>query len=155
MPCPPLAAQLDQQLGQRIIIENRGGAGGTTGASQASKASPDGYTWFIGAAHHTIAPHLYPKLDYNIETDFVPVALLARPPQVLVVNPKVQAKSVAELIALAKANPGKLNFGLPVSAPPISWRQNCSRPRPEPICPMCPIAALARPWLISCQAISI
>src|SRR5688500_3971361 len=58
----PLAAQLDQQLGQRVIIENRGGAGGTVGASAASKMTPDGYTFFVGAAHHAIAPALYPKL---------------------------------------------------------------------------------------------
>lgn len=106
----PLAAQLDQQLGQRVIIENRGGAGGTVGASAASKAAPDGYTFFVGAAHHAIAPALYPKLDYSIETDFIPIAVIAQPPQVIVVHPKVEAKTVAELIALAKKNPDKLNF---------------------------------------------
>ena len=107
----PVAAQLDGQLGQRVLIENRAGAGGTVGASQASKAAPDGYTFFVGAAHHTIAPSLYPNLDYDIEKDFIPVALLARPPQVIVVNPdKVAAKTLVEFIAFAKANPGKLNY---------------------------------------------
>jgi len=107
----PLAAQLDQQLGQRIIIENRGGAGGTVGASAASKLPADGYNFFVGAAHHAIAPALYPKLDYNIETDFIPIAVIAQPPQVIVVHPgKVQAKTVAELVAFAKANPDKLNY---------------------------------------------
>jgi len=107
----PIAAQLEQQLGQRIIIDNRGGAGGTVGASAASKAAPDGYTFFVGAAHHTIAPALYPKLDYSIEKDFIPVAVIAQPPQVVVVNPKrVEAKTLAELIAFAKANPDKLNY---------------------------------------------
>jgi tripartite-type tricarboxylate transporter receptor subunit TctC len=107
----PIAAQLEQQLGQRIIIDNRGGAGGTVGASAASKAAPDGYTFFVGAAHHAIAPALYPKLDYNIEKDFIPVAVIAQPPQVIVVNPKrVEAKTLAELIAFAKANPDKLNY---------------------------------------------
>lgn len=107
----PLAAQLDQQLGQRVIIDNRGGAGGTVGASAASKAAPDGYTFFIGAAHHAIAPALYPKLDYNLETDFIPIAVIAQPPQVVVVHPKkVEAKTLAELIAFAKANPDKLNY---------------------------------------------
>ena len=106
----PLAAQLDQQLGQRIVIENRGGAGGTVGASAASKMTPDGYGFFVGAAHHAIAPALYPKLDYNIQTDFIPIAVIAQPPQVIVVHPKVQAKTVAELIAYAKANPDKLNY---------------------------------------------
>jgi tripartite-type tricarboxylate transporter receptor subunit TctC len=107
-----LAAQLENQLGTRIVLENRAGAGGTVGASAAAKSAPDGYTFFIGAAHHAIAPALYPKLDYNIETDFAPIGLVASPPQVIVVHPgKVAAKSVQELIAFAKANPGKLNFG--------------------------------------------
>ncbi|WNJ93426.1 tripartite tricarboxylate transporter substrate binding protein [Bosea sp. 685] len=107
----PIAVQLEQQLGQRIIIDNRGGAGGTVGASAASKAAPDGYTFFVGAAHHAIAPALYPKLDYNIEKDFIPVGVIAQPPQVIVVNPKkVEAKTLAELIAFAKANPDKLNY---------------------------------------------
>ena len=108
----PLAAQLDAQLGKRVLIENRAGAGGTVGASAAAKAAPDGYTFFMGAAHHAIAPSLYPNLDYNIEKDFIAVALIARPPQVVVVNPdKVAAKTLAEFIAYAKANPGKLNYG--------------------------------------------
>lgn len=108
----PLAAQLDAQLGKRVLIENRAGAGGTVGASMASKAAPDGYTFFMGAAHHAIAPSLYPSLDYDIEKDFIAVALIARPPQVIVVNPeKVAAKTLAEFIAYAKANPGQLNYG--------------------------------------------
>lgn len=106
----PLAAQLETQLGQRIVIENRGGAGGTVGASHASKQAGDGYTFFIGAAHHAIAPALYSRLDYNILTDFVPVGVVAEPPQVIVANPKVPAKDLKELLALAKASPGKLNF---------------------------------------------
>jgi tripartite-type tricarboxylate transporter receptor subunit TctC len=108
----PLAAQLDTQLGKRVIIENRAGAGGTVGASAAAKAAPDGYTFFMGAAHHAIAPSLYPALDYDIEKDFIPVALIARPPQVIVVNPdKVSAKTLGEFIAYAKANPDKLSYG--------------------------------------------
>ncbi|MET0708218.1 MAG: tripartite tricarboxylate transporter substrate-binding protein, partial [Tardiphaga sp.] len=83
----PLAQQLDIQLGRRVLLENRAGAGGTVGASLAAKAAPDGYTFFMGAAHHAIAPSLYPTLDYDIEKDFIPVALIARPPQVVVVNP--------------------------------------------------------------------
>lgn len=107
----PLAAQLEQQLGQRIIIDNRGGAGGTVGASAAAKAAPDGYTFFIGAAHHAIAPALYPKLDYDIARDFASVGVIAQPPQVIVANPeKVQAKTLKEFIAFAAENPGKLNY---------------------------------------------
>jgi len=108
----PLAAQLDTQLGKRVLIENRAGAGGTVGASAASKAAPDGYTFFVGAAHHAIAVSLYPKLDYDFEKDFVAVALIARPPQVVVVNPdKVAAKSLKEFIDYLQANPGKLHYG--------------------------------------------
>jgi tripartite-type tricarboxylate transporter receptor subunit TctC len=108
----PLAAQLDTQLGKRVLIENRAGAGGTVGASAAAKATPDGYTFFVGAAHHAIAPSLYPKLDYDFEKDFVAVALIARPPQVVVVNPdKVAAKTLKEFIDYLRANPGKLHYG--------------------------------------------
>jgi tripartite-type tricarboxylate transporter receptor subunit TctC len=107
----PLAAQLDKQLNNRVLIDNRGGAGGTLGASAAAKAEPNGYTFFMGAAHHAIAPSIYLKLDYDIEKDFIPVALVAAPPQVVVVNPgKIEAKTLGELIAYAKANPGKLDF---------------------------------------------
>ncbi|MGO4303015.1 Bug family tripartite tricarboxylate transporter substrate binding protein [Cupriavidus sp. RAF12] len=108
----PLTAQLSKQLGKQFVIDNRGGAGGTLGASLAAKAAPDGYTIFIGGAHHAIAPSFYKKLDYDIEKDFVPITVIAQPPQVIVVNPaKVQANTLKELIALVKANPGKLNYG--------------------------------------------
>ena len=107
----PLAAQLDTQLGTRVLIENKAGAGGTVGATQASRAAPDGYTFFIGAAHHTIAPALYPKLDYDLEKDFIPIGLIARPPQVVSVHPgKVAAKTLKEFIDYAHANPDKLNY---------------------------------------------
>ena len=107
----PLAAQLDKQLNTRMVIDNRGGAGGTLGAAAAAKAEPNGYNFFVGAAHHAIAPSIYLKLDYDIEKDFIPVALIATPPQVVVVNPnKIAAKSLSDLIAYAKANPGKVDF---------------------------------------------
>lgn len=107
----PLAQQLDGQLNQRVIIENRAGAGGTAGAASAAKAQPDGYTFFVGATHHVIAPAIYPKLSYDILTDFVPIAMISRPPHVVVINPsKVPARTLAELIAYAKANPDKLTY---------------------------------------------
>lgn len=107
----PLAAQLGEQLGVQVLIDNRGGAGGTVGASVAAKAAPDGYSWFIGASHHTIAPSMYKNLDYDIEKSFIPVALLASPPQVLVVNPqKVSARDLKQFVELMKKNPGKYNF---------------------------------------------
>jgi tripartite-type tricarboxylate transporter receptor subunit TctC len=106
----PLAAQLDAQLGQRILIENKAGAGGTAGAAAAAKAAPDGYTFFVGATHHAIAPSIYPKLTYDLEQDFIPIGMIARPPHVVVVHPKVPAKTLAELIAQARANPDKMNY---------------------------------------------
>ena len=107
----PLAADLTKQLGKSVIIDNRGGAGGTLGAGIAARAAKDGYTFLVGAVHHTIAPSIYDKLTYDLEKDFVPVAVIAVVPQVIVVNPnRVQATSLKDLIAFAKANPGKLNY---------------------------------------------
>ncbi len=113
----PLSATLSKQLGQQFIVENIGGAGGTVGAAQAARAAPDGYTFLIGAVHHTIAPSIYPKLSYDIEKDFVPVTLLAVMPFVVVVQPAKlpDVKSLKDLIEYARANPGKLNFGSPGS----------------------------------------
>lgn len=108
----PLSVQFAKQTGRQLIIDNRGGAGGTVGASIAAKAAPDGYTLFMGAVHHTIAPSMYPKLDYNLERDFVPLALVAVVPQVIVVNPKnVPVSNYKEFEAFVKKNPGKLNYG--------------------------------------------
>ena len=108
----PLSAQFARLAGKPLIIDNRGGAGGTLGASIAAKAPADGYTLFMGAVHHAIAPSMYPKLDYDIEKDFVPLALLANVPQVLVVNPKrVDAANFKAFIEFVRKNPGKLNYG--------------------------------------------
>ncbi|WP_395685940.1 Bug family tripartite tricarboxylate transporter substrate binding protein [Caenimonas koreensis] len=108
----PLSAQFSKQTGKQLIIDNKGGAGGTVGASVASRAAADGYTLFMGAVHHTIAPSMYPKLDYDLEKDFIPLTLVANVPQVLVVNPKrVEAKDVKEFLALMRKNPGKYNYG--------------------------------------------
>jgi tripartite-type tricarboxylate transporter receptor subunit TctC len=107
----PLSAQLTRALGKQVIIDNRGGAGGTVGASIAAKAAPDGHTFFMGAVHHAIAPSMYRKLDYNLETDFVPVGLVSNVPQVIVVNPqRVQVGDLKGLLAYLRANPGKLNY---------------------------------------------
>ena len=108
----PLSAILTKQLGRQVIIDNKGGAGGTLGAGIAAKSAPDGYTWFMGAVHHAIAPSVYPKLDYNIQTDLVPVALISKVPQVVVVNPgKIPANNLKEFLAYVRANPGKVNYG--------------------------------------------
>jgi len=108
----PLFALMSKNTGRQFVIDNKGGAGGTLGAGIAAKATPDGYNFFMGAVHHTIAPSMYPKLDYNIETDFIPVGLVASVPQVIVVNPtKVQATTLPQLIEFIRKNPGKLNYG--------------------------------------------
>ena len=107
----PWAAKMTQLLGQQVLIENMGGAGGTVGATRAAKEAPDGYTWFIGAIHHTIAESLYTKLPYGLQRDFTAVTILAAVPNVVVLHPKHNFKTLQELIAYAKANPGKLNYG--------------------------------------------
>ena len=107
----PLAAQLSQQLGQQFIVDNRGGAGGTIGAEHVAKGPADGYTFLVGAVHHTIAVSVYAKLGYDLQKDLVPVTLVALVPNVVVVHPSVPVKSIKELVDYAKANPNKLNFG--------------------------------------------
>lgn len=107
----PLAAKLSQSLGQQVVIENQGGAGGTLGAGNAAKATADGYTWFVGAIHHTIAETIYSKLPYGLERDFVPVSVIASVPNVVVIHPKHNFKTLKELTDFARANPGALNFG--------------------------------------------
>ncbi|HEX9301403.1 MAG TPA: tripartite tricarboxylate transporter substrate binding protein [Casimicrobiaceae bacterium] len=102
----PLAAD----LGQPIIIDNRGGAAGNIGTDLAAKAVPDGYTILFTLSSHTINPKLYDKLPFDVERDFVPVSLATLVPQILVAHPSVPANNVGELIALAKAHPGKLNY---------------------------------------------
>jgi tripartite-type tricarboxylate transporter receptor subunit TctC len=108
----PLFAVMTKNTGRQFVIDNKGGAGGTLGAGIAAKAAPDGYTFFMGAVHHTIAPSVYPKLDYNLESDFVPVGLVSSVPQVIVVHPqRVAARTLPELLEYLRKNPGKLNYG--------------------------------------------
>jgi tripartite-type tricarboxylate transporter receptor subunit TctC len=108
----PLFALMSKNTGRQFVIDNKGGAGGTLGAGLAAKAAPDAHNFFMGAVHHSIAPSMYPRLDYNLETDFIPVGLVSSVPQVIVVNPaKVQAKTLPELLAFLRANPARLNYG--------------------------------------------
>ncbi len=107
----PLSKVLTAQLGQPIVIDNRGGAGGTLGAEIAAKSAPDGYTFLVGAIHHAIAPSMYPRLGYDLLKDLTPVTVLASVPNVLVVNPqRVPAKTYAEFFKYLKANPGRMNY---------------------------------------------
>jgi tripartite-type tricarboxylate transporter receptor subunit TctC len=104
--------ELEKAFGQPFVVENRAGAGGTIGAESVAKAPPDGYTLLIGTlATHGINPALQPKLGYNVLRDFQHITLLALVQNFLVVHPSVPAKSVKELVALAKRYPGKLNYG--------------------------------------------
>ena len=106
-----VAQRLGERLGQTIVVENRAGAGGTIGADAAAKAPPDGYTLTLGTTStHAIAAGAYSKLPYNPVTDFTPISLVAITPYLLVVNPQVQARNLNEFLALAKSQPGKLNY---------------------------------------------
>ena len=108
----PLFALMGKNTGKQFVIDNKGGAGGTLGAGIASRAAADGHNFFMGAVHHAIAPAMYPKLDYDIEKDFIPVGLVSSVPQVIVVNPqKVQATTLAQFLEFVRKNPGRLNYG--------------------------------------------
>lgn len=107
-----IAEKLSQSLGQPVVVDNRGGAGGTTGSDVVAKAAPDGYTLLMGTSStHAIAPALYPKLPYDVARDFAPITLLGTATILMVVHPSVPAKSVTEFVALAKSKPGQLMFG--------------------------------------------
>ncbi|PJX28370.1 MFS transporter [Advenella sp. S44] len=106
-----LGQKLAEKIGQPVIIENKPGAGATIGAEYVARAKPDGYTLLMGAVHHTIATTFYSSLRYDFQKDFAPITTVAMVPNVLVVNNKVGTTSVADLIALAKREPGKLSFG--------------------------------------------
>jgi tripartite-type tricarboxylate transporter receptor subunit TctC len=106
-----LAQRLSEPLGQQVIFDNRSGAGGTVGTELVAKSPPDGYTLLLGVTGAlSIAPFVYPKLGYDPQRDFTPVAMVALAPYIMVVHPSVPAKNVKELIALAKARPGELRF---------------------------------------------
>jgi tripartite-type tricarboxylate transporter receptor subunit TctC len=106
-----IAKRMSEVLGQPVIVENRTGAGGNIGAEFVAKAPPDGYTVLLGGSYVTIAPSLYRKLPFDPVKDFAPIGLMVSNQYVLVVHPSVPAKSVKDLIRVAKAQNGKLNYG--------------------------------------------
>lgn len=121
VPFPPggpvdvTARFVTQPLGRRwsqpTVVDNKAGAGGIVGAQLAVRAEPDGYTFFFASIHHTVLPSLRSDLSYDVTREFAPVGMVAIFPIILVVNPSLPVKSVKELIAYARANPGKLSFG--------------------------------------------
>ena len=111
--------KLNELLGASIVVDNRSGAGGTIGADVAAKAPADGYTLLMAAGAHTLAPSLYIKMPYDIVRDFAPISISAKSTYLLVVHPSVPAHSVKELIALARATPGRFNYASSgIGAPP-------------------------------------
>ena len=106
-----VSQKLTDYLGQQVVIDNRAGAAGTIGAEHVAKSAPDGYTLLVaGPGSVAVAPLLFPKLGYNPLKDLAPITMLVTMPYIIVAHPSVPAKNAAELIALAKANPGKLNM---------------------------------------------
>ncbi|MBP6900757.1 MAG: tripartite tricarboxylate transporter substrate binding protein [Burkholderiaceae bacterium] len=106
-----LAERLSQSLGQTVIVENKPGAGATVGADMVAKSRPDGHTLLVAAVHHTIASSVYKKLPYDLQRDFAPLTTIAMVPNVLTVSASSPARTVAELVALAKAAKPELSYG--------------------------------------------
>jgi tripartite-type tricarboxylate transporter receptor subunit TctC len=106
-----LAQKLGEQMGQSILVDNRGGANGNIGAQVVAKASADGYTVLYNTSSITLSPALYKSVSYDVQKDFAPVALVAVVPLALVVHPSIPANNVKEFVAYAKAHPGKLSYG--------------------------------------------
>src|SRR3981081_2674721 len=118
-----IAQRMTTGLGQNVIIENRAGGGSSIGMRAVASAEPDGYTLlFASSGPLAITPALYKNLDYDPSTSFAPVATVSSGPMALVVSPSLPINSVQELVAYAKANPGKLNYGATVGTPPhMAW----------------------------------
>lgn len=108
-----IGVELAKTLGQNVVVDNRSGANGVIGTQELAKAAPDGYTLMLTISSHVSNALLYPKQPYDTLKDFAPVSIVASSPFVLVANPALPANSVAELIALAKTQPGKINYGSP------------------------------------------
>lgn len=125
-----VAQHLSTALGQQVLIDNRPGAGATIAGKAAATAEPDGYTLLVGsAATFAIGPTLYPNAGYDPATAFAPIAFVSSVPYVMITRPQAAQRTIPELVAYAKANPGKLNFGIPNGAPPhmlAAWFRNAT-----------------------------
>ena len=140
-----IAPKLGEELGQSVIIENRGGAGGMLGAAAVAQASPDGYTLLVGTGStHGTNSNVYARITYDPVRDFAPIVLLTSSPLLLIVPPSLPAKNVGDLIALGQSRPGELSFDPTVPAASIISAPSSSTPwrKSKPI--MCPIAGLPR-----------
>ncbi|RZL96601.1 MAG: tripartite tricarboxylate transporter substrate binding protein [Variovorax sp.] len=115
----PIAQKLAEKWGQPVVVDNRGGAGGNVGTKAAADAAPDGYTLILGVqGTHAVNQSLYANAGFDSSRDFAAITMIANTPNILVVHPSVRANSVAELIALAKAEPGRLNYATPGNGTP-------------------------------------
>jgi tripartite-type tricarboxylate transporter receptor subunit TctC len=111
-----LQPHLEKALGQPVVVDNRPAASGIVGTDAVAKAPPDGHTLLMVASSHTVVPATNSKLPYDAERDFAPIAMIGKNPLLFVINAKVEAKTLPEFVALAKANPGKLNYATPGAA---------------------------------------
>lgn len=105
-----IADKMGQSMGQQLVIENKGGASGTIGQAQVATAAPDGYTIMVHSSSHTVSPHTFAKLPFDTVNDFTPITPISSTPNVLVISPSKNIKTLQELLAYGRANPGKLNF---------------------------------------------
>ena len=102
--------KMGQSMGQQLVVENKAGASGTIGQAQVATAAPDGYTIMIHSSSHTVSPHTFAKLPFDTERDFVGITPISSTPNVLVISPSKNIKTLKDLLAAARANPGKMNF---------------------------------------------
>lgn len=105
-----ISDKMSQSLGQQLVVENKGGASGTIGQAQVATAAPDGYTIMIHSSSHTVSPHTFAKLPFDTLADFVPITPISSTPNVLVISPSKNIKTLKDLLAAARAKPGSMNF---------------------------------------------